>query len=1110
MARSFETRILVAIALLLIVPFSPLAAQEAASTGEQDEQKSSKAALVLYAEAASYQNNGQFDLAGDEWARFLKEFADDPRETDARYNLAVCQLQQRDFQSAVENLEQVVASANQKFERWEDAYLNLGWCQYSVALQNKPDYFAKATATFRDLLEKYPDGSFSDQALFFGGESLYLQGKFEEAAKSYQKLVDTQTNSDLHSDAMYALGVTQEDMGEYELAGKTYSGFLKTHPDHDLSNEVRMRKAETVLQSGDFKQAADMFGKVAKLEDFRSIDHARYRQAFCIASMADRLGRDPNKEPGWEEQRKAGYVEAGELFGSIVDDMPESPYASDAAIAAGRAFYRAKEFEPASKWFDRIRQSDSSHAPEAAHWLARIYLDAEKSDEASEVVAAVLDSAANHPFYVSLKLDAADARYQQEATQKESVALYYKIFQDHADHRLAPKALYNAAYGAMEVGDFKTGLDYADQFNTKFAEHTLASEVQKVLAECKLQLGQHDDAAKVYKELASRGDNDGNRFELRRGLSLFLKKNYDEAIPVLSKVYDAAADPDQKAEAAYWLGRSFAGKKQIKDAIKAFTNSRTASSEWEQADEVLLNLARAQRSDGQTDKAIATIEELLSTYPESDIKDQTYYRWGEFAYAKNDYAAAIDNYTTVINDYPDSRLIPYSLYGRGWSRLRSGDAKGAIADFDQLQSNYENHELSGQTIYARGMALHQNGDHGASLEAVAAYLEKSPKGSGLSDALYLQGLSRIGLKQYAESIESFERLLAGDDDYASVDKVLYELAWAYRNTNARDKSLQTFTKLIQTSPDSPLAAEAHYHLGENYYAKGDYAKASQEYEAAQTATAADDLRAKSAYKLGWASYQSGKLPDALKAFDQQLEINADDNLAADAEFMRGECYYKQNQFEDAFEAYRRAKAKPSRNETMQVLTLLHGGQSAAQLKDWNTSLEWLAELQSNFPNSAYLPQATYERGWAQRNLGQLDDALNSFNQVTATSRNELGARARFMIGEVLFEQKDYNAAILEFRRVMFGYDAEKAPPAIKRWQAKAAFEAGRCATVLAGREQNPQRRSQLVEGAKGFFRYVTEKHAQSTEAGPAAEQLKRLQPQASRVSNRPAGAATGR
>ena len=226
--------------------------------------------------------------------------------------------------------------------------------------------------------------------------------------------------------------------------------------------------------------------------------------------------------------------------------------------------------------------------------------------------------------------------------------------------------------------------------------------------------------------------------------------------------------------------------------------------------------------------------------------------------------------------------------------------------------------------------------------------------------------------------------------------------------------------------------------------------------------------------------------------------------------MRGECLLKQDKFKDAFAAYQRAKAKPSRNETMQILTLLHGAQAAAQLKEWQTSTQWIATLQKSFPKSAYLPQAIYEQGWAERNLGKLPQALKSFQQVTkASPRNELGARARFMTGEVLFEQKNYSAAILEFRRVMFGFGAEKASDAIKQWQSKAAFEAGRCAAVLAGQEENAQRRSQLIEGARGFFQYVLEKHPRAAEANTAREQLQRLSPQRQpQVSNRPA-AKTG-
>jgi TolA-binding protein len=180
-----------------------------------DKPESSKEALILYAEAAGFQNSKQFDLAGEEWAQFLKKHAEDPRANEARYNLAVCQLQDKNFKAAVDNLSAVVEAADDEFERLEDAYLNLGWCQYSVALENQPEYFALASATFERLLERYPTGSFRDQALFFGGESLYLQDKFQEAADSYAELVKNHSKSDLHSDAMYALGVTREDLRQF-------------------------------------------------------------------------------------------------------------------------------------------------------------------------------------------------------------------------------------------------------------------------------------------------------------------------------------------------------------------------------------------------------------------------------------------------------------------------------------------------------------------------------------------------------------------------------------------------------------------------------------------------------------------------------------------------------------------------------------------------------------------------------------------------------------------------------------------------------------------------------------------------------------------------------
>jgi tetratricopeptide (TPR) repeat protein len=208
--------------------------------------------------------------------------------------------------------------------------------------------------------------------------------------------------------------------------------------------------------------------------------------------------------------------------------------------------------------------------------------------------------------------------------------------------------------------------------------------------------------------------------------------------------------------------------------------------------------------------------------------------------------------------------------------------------------------------------------------------------------------------------------------------------------------------------------------------------------------------------------------------------------------MRAECLFKSEEFEESIEAFLQAQAQPAQSETMRVLTYLHGGQAAAQLERWEVSLRWIDQLIRKFPETPYLPQAFYEQGWAQRNLGRLDEALAAFDRVTEKSRSAVAARARFMMGEIHFEKKEFDQAIRQYRRVMFGYGGQQAPDDVRAWQARSALEAGRCATVLAGQQQPGQRREQYLKGARAFFDYVIQNHPQSEVASTAREQLQRL------------------
>jgi TolA-binding protein len=494
----------------------------------------------------------------------------------------------------------------------------------------------------------------------------------------------------------------------------------------------------------------------------------------------------------------------------------------------------------------------------------------------------------------------------------------------------------------------------------------------------------------------------------------------------------------------------------------------------------------------EIDKAIAIIRRLIGELPNSPNIEKAYYRLGEYSYLKEDYPAAIDAYSQVVSSGVQQNLIPYSLYGRGWAQLRSLKLDDAVQSFSLVLKDHADHKLADQSRYARAMSYQQNRKFEEGLQDIESYLTGKHSAQETADALYVKGLCEAGLEKTESAARTFTSILQNKPDYSGADKVLYELAWAYKNLDRQADSSAVFKRLAVRHSDSELAAEALYHIGEHSYQDGDFETAAVSYEKASSLISGnDELGEKVLYKLGWAHYQSSRYDEARKTFATQATDYPDRSLANDAKFMEGECLFKQAKYEDAFEVFKSVRDKPVSTEQIKVLTLLHGGQCASQLKQWGECITWLNVITKNHAKTHYLPTVMYEQAWALQNAGKLNDAMKIYEDVTKRSRGEVGARARFMMGEILYANQQYENAIKEFQKVMFGYGADKAAAEIKKWQAKAGFEAGQCSGVLASQQNNGNTRVRYVDAAKQFFEYVLSKHPDSREAKDAAEQLKK-------------------
>ena len=1015
-------------------------------SAQETERPSPPAAIRQYRDAVLFQNRGDYDLAVDEWQVFLKRFKGDALEGNALHYAGVCYLQLKNYEEARKAFETVLREFP-KLDLLDQTHLNLGLTWYSLAQAGQKDLYAKAAGAFDTVRTKYPNSPQLPQALFYLGESLYAQGKPKEAIAAWSELNSRFPKHELRADALYAMGVTQEEVSEHAEAGKAYDALLANYPKHRNATEVGMRKGETLFAAGQFAEAEKRFAAAAAAQNFALADHATLRRGASLY-----------------EQKK--YAEAAEVYASIPTRFKQSKYVPAAMLAAGSTYYLAGQHEKAQSWLDQAFRAGGATSTEAAHWLARTLLKRSQPAEALKVVEAALPKAGGSSFEAHLLMDRADALYEISERRGEAVAAYAQFAEKFAKDALAPQAAYMAAFGSLKTADYKAALNYSQAFLRSYSGHELTPDVKYVAAESHLLEKNYAEAAKLYEELLAANSNhaDAQQWLVRHALALQLLGQHDRVIQSLQSAVAKLKFPETLAEAQHLLGNAYLELNNFGEAAKAFSASLAASPKWRQADEALLNLSRAYRGQDNLKAAIETVNRLIKEYPKSNIIDRANFRLGEYAYAAKDYETAMRQYRAVIDGYPQSALVPHALYGLAWSELSLQNYDRAEETFTAVAYRYANHELAIRSRYARASARQQLQNFSGALEDVDAFLATNPPAEEKADALYLKALCQVGLQQFEPAIATLRSIREQWPEYKSTDKVLYELGWALKSSGKEAEAAEVFGTIATQQSQSPLAAEALFHVGEfRYHQQKDYKGAAQAYFQAQKQAGRSEIAEKAQHKLAWAYYQLGDYPGAQQTFESQLAGFSQGTLAADAQFMIGECLLKQNKSKEALASYQKALKGKLTSKDFEALALLHAAQCASREKQWEQSLTFVDRLLEQHPDSEYRHEGVFELASVQQNLGKLDNAAEQFETVAEESNSEIGARARFMLGEIQFAKKDHKEAIRNFFKVAYGYGHPSSPEAFHVWQAAATYEAARCFEVLKSPDRAKKLYAELIQ-----------------------------------------------
>ena len=466
---------------------------------EQDRQKS----LVSTINAAIASNN--VDLAIKTSQRFLKTYPDSFMSNDIRYRLARLQARKDNPEKALKGLTTIVGDKSADIDIKIKAAKEAG--KIYVSLKR----FEEARKTFAYIRENAPEAKDRGEGAFNMAETLYIQGKYKEAAKEFAETAAE--FKDWREKASFKRIKALMNAGDNENAMKTAKSFLRAFTQSPLKGDAMFLLALALKNAGDNENAEKTFAEfAAKYPNNQYAPRALFEEALLAL---DRNACD----------------DAVKALAELVDRHPDSPLVPNALYRRANAFFwRKLDAEAiADVHLLSAKYPKSKFTTHALFTLADYYLERGDSKRAIEILRSLAKSRADN------------------------------------DKNAAAMALYKIADALFKKSEGAKAREVLDELSEKYPDSPLAADRTFLRGEIMTADDEYEKAIPFFQKAAA--ERPGSLLETaawgRAGdcyLALGWKapdgSNYLEAMKFYGKIIDKKTVPDSYLDQAlYKIGR---------------------------------------------------------------------------------------------------------------------------------------------------------------------------------------------------------------------------------------------------------------------------------------------------------------------------------------------------------------------------------------------------------------------------------------------------------------------------------------------------------------------------------------------------------------------------
>jgi len=816
-----------------------------------------------YLDALALYNNSQYQAAQTIFEKVKSNTNDIETKANSVYYIAnaAIRLNQLGADKLMEDfVEQYPTSTkrNNAFIDVADYYFETGKYAYALKWYKKVDQSAMS----KNDKERF---------IFNNGYALFSSKKYQEAERYLNKVT---TSEKYGSQAKYYLGYIAYEQDDYEGANERFDEIT----DQDvLEEKLSYYQADLNFKLGNFDKAIALAKKQLPKSDRKEVSELNkiigesYFNLKKHEAAIPYLEKYKGKKGRWNNTdyyllgycfyKQEDYANAIQQFNKIIDG--DNSVSQNAYYHLAECYMQLGKKQEALNAFRNASQMDFSLKIQKDAYLnyARLsYEIGNPYESASSVLSNYLDRYPNDEHSKELQ----ELLVDSYITSKNFIGAFSLLEKNRS---YASKEIFQkvAFYRGVELfidTDYSAALKHFNISLENVKNTSFKARAMYWKAESEYLLNDFDAALISFIQYQQIPDAHNSPeyigLDYNLGYTYFKLKDYSNSISYFEKFTTTIKDDKVRLNDAYLrLGDSYFVSSKYWPAIKTYNKSLALNGA--EKDYAAFQKALCYGFIGRNDTKIEELNNFISTYTKSTLKDDALFELGNAYVKDNKIAQGLKTYDRLVTQYKGSSLVPKALLRQGLVHYNANENEQALVKFKKVVKEYPKTQEAIQAVST----------------AKLVYID----------------LGKV--QEYAKWVRPLEFIDVTDTE---LDDASFESAQKQNLEGNKDAAIRGFQNYIKEFSNGTHAIQANFNLAQLYFGKKERVKALPYYKYVADRVASDyaeqSLTRVCEIYIGEKDYTTA-LP-YLERLEQQADITQNRTFAQ-SNLMKG--FYKQRNYD---------------------------------------------------------------------------------------------------------------------------------------------------------------------------------------------------------------------